>query len=668
MVAVTVARIIRALMGVAISEATSSTAVPGGPAGRTPAGPVVAQVAPLPRSSPPHWAARAAISACAAGGAVFALSATAGGAVRVVLALLLLVGTPTTRDLAPRLATNLILAVGWLPVLMWVPAGLLGGRTSWLLGLVAALVVAARTRPGSMLRLRPLASRRHLALLAAPAAAGLSAWPLFADRPSERVLAGLMRGWDHAGHYSMYFDQRGVQAPPPWGLAPDGSRWDFASYPQWVHTLMAELAELRWGSGSGPALEELTRYAHLNGVLFVVVATLLAATVLTVAAPAGGGIAAALAVAVPIGLLSAPGARMVLLGYTTFLVITVAVVCMIALVCAARKRSWTITWVLSAGVVTSSAWLLLLPLTGVVAAVHTAARLASGTRRERILVLAVAVVTGVPVAMALVAARAAKSQTALNFGGEVTRLRPAVVIALLVLVVLTSALALRVRRGGSRSRHAAVTAVALTALVELGVLGYHQLQTIGRLEYYWWKLASAMTILGVVLLTLELALPHRSRSPRLGDRAGVILWCMTIGLLGPGIADRDLPAPTPVTLLSLSPGLTDTGRLPQARALVSVAERPPCGQDVFRTIVLLPSSHDRTGQSTDQWFHALHHGRSGDVAAQEQLLIEFQDQPGALTATLSSQGWALWAPDLNGPEGAPSTDRDACRAEATADR
>jgi hypothetical protein len=237
-----------------------------------------------------------------------------------------------------------------------------------------------------------------------------------------------------------------------------------------------------------------------------------------------------------------------------------------------------------------------------------------------------------------------------------------VVLVLLLAVVASATAALRSGSAGRRWRHGPVAAAGLLALAELVAVGAHQLHSIGRLEYYWWKLAAATAVVGTVLLAHQLA---TTRLPaRLSALAGLThgrrapaAWCAVVAFLGLGVADLDLPAPTVAPLASLPAALRDPARVPQAQRLVVAAGRVPCGGHSFTTLVLLPTTFDRSGLNADQWFHALHHSRSREVARRALLLNDLHDRPDELARQLAARGWSLWHP---GDGAAPAGAAPAC--------
>ncbi|GJF02259.1 hypothetical protein PSD17_12230 [Pseudonocardia sp. D17] len=223
---------------------------------------------------------RAVLVGLAAGGVVLGARATGLliGGPGLLLTVVLVLLIPTSREFSRRVLLVGCVLVGWLPVLWWAPMPFAGlGRMTVALAATAALLaawVAAAPQPAR--RLRALVPRFRVVdaypVLVVGAGAVLLA-PWLTVKTPVQSLGMLMLSWDNSAHFGMFHMIRttGVTAdvlPPP----ATGGPWQFASYPQGFHTLVAALVEVFDGPQVASVGGELLSYTR-GAALLVVAAT-----------------------------------------------------------------------------------------------------------------------------------------------------------------------------------------------------------------------------------------------------------------------------------------------------------------------------------------------------------------------------------------------------------
>ncbi|GAB3434415.1 hypothetical protein GCM10027517_02440 [Phycicoccus ginsengisoli] len=553
-----------------------------------------------------------------------------------IVGLFCIAAVPSAPDLARRIAINLVAVVAWLPVTMWLPPSLLGAtRAPAVVALLVGSLVLWRLAPGSKARLRPRVTLSDLTSLTAGVVAGVAAWPFACDRSPEALLSVLLRGWDNAGHFFMYYLQRSSGVASPLGVRPaDGSRWDFTNYVQWPHSSMAFVAEAVWGAAPGSALVELDRYAHLQWGIYVASACLVSTTTLaSLRAVHRARRALAVPIATGVAVTAVPGARLLFLGHSTFLLVAVSVASSLVLACCERSKARA-TFVCVSGAVVSLSWVLLTPAIGLLAALKSLDVLRNGTRAARAwVVLGAAAALGLAARVAWLDRHASPAITA---EGESTRPHPLVPILLLGTLVLLSHLDAKRGVHTERGRYFLLTAVV--SCVELSALAGYQLASVGQVSYYWWKLATGISLFALIACVVQLC-RHLDES---GARRGPV-WVrstavLAAGTLGWGLLDLDIPAPAIVYGLSLPSALTDRDRQVDAAQLVALLEQPPCGLPPSATTMYLPTRDDRSGANLDQWYHALTLTRTARVS---DALAAVQGQAAASPWMSASNTWVV---------------------------
>jgi hypothetical protein len=255
-------------------------------------------------------------------------------ALAVLIALLVLV--PTAERLAPRVALNISLVLGWTPVVWWVdwPGGV--NHAGVLLATVAAaggFLVAASGQPRRRARAAlPLLRPSDLLLAAGAGVAALATAPLLLAATSARALAVLVPGADNYAHFNMFATMRAYGATSDaLGAGPDGSGWAFATYPQGFHAVVATISELTFPQlETGP--DSVLVYAHTVAAVVVLGVVLVTASVLSLP-----GVGARPAVAFPAlalawtALLWEPGQKVLANGFASFWLAAVAAGCALVL-------------------------------------------------------------------------------------------------------------------------------------------------------------------------------------------------------------------------------------------------------------------------------------------------------------------------------------------------
>lgn len=559
-----------------------------------------------------------------------------------LLAAVAIAFTPTASDLAPRLCVNLVGALAWVPFTMWLPASYVGGsRVTVILAVASGAVVTCRLWPGTTVRLLPRIGASDLAVPLAGGVAGVAAWPLAAPRPADAVLASLLQGWDNAGHFFMYYQQRTATVAAPLGSGPaDGSSWEYRNYVQWTHSSMALAAEALWGTDASNSSAELVRYARLEWGFYVLCATLIAAVTAHVTRSTltrrGSFLMSS---AASVTLTGVPGARLLLLGHGVFFVIVVVVACTVVLLLFEDDRRW-VTLFATSGIVVSLGWVFLTPLVCVVAGLRLQSAVRAASHRARLSLLVAAAITSL--ATTWVGAHLRGQAAAVTFVGEVPRPHPLAVIAMFLLV---AALATS-RKGATRGRieRRGIAALLATASLELGLLAWYQIASIGRLEYYWWKLASGVCVVLAVPVVVLVSRRFLASSAMSAFSRGLRLSTLvfTVGVVGLGACDLDIPAPALASTSSLPSALLDNTRRPEAQRLIALSASPPCSAGPLRTTILAPTAYDPTGINTDQWFHALTLTRTSQVvAAFPAAGVQLSD---AGSGPPPPSSWAFWRP------------------------
>jgi hypothetical protein len=193
------------------------------------------------------------------------------GALAGTCALLLLIAvwtlTPSARQLSLRLAINGAIGLGIVPVLWWFPWPIAPvSHSGVILGLLAGFLSFNLVRSGeSRRRLIPMTAWTDVLPAAAAVFCGWFFWSFVQfDRGTASV--SLLRqafGNDNVAHFDMFeMIRRSLTDGPNWPQSSTGSPFAYVTYPQHFHILVAFAAEL-W---AGPTVRSVDVETGLFGV------------------------------------------------------------------------------------------------------------------------------------------------------------------------------------------------------------------------------------------------------------------------------------------------------------------------------------------------------------------------------------------------------------------
>ncbi|MFC4944804.1 hypothetical protein [Pseudonocardia sp. GCM10023141] len=598
------------------------------------AAPVRVRPAPGIRVPPPSRIAervvRGALFGVLAGGLVFVgrLSGVLDGFAGLAVAVLLVLLVPMSRELSRRVLLGGALVLGWTQVGWWwaLPVGSLGRVTLALTVLAAALGawVGAGARPAGRARL--LLPRVRLVDLLVPGSAGFGAvvlLPWLQGRSAMPTLGLLMTGWDHSAHFSMVHMIRTygvtVDALPP----PPGGTWQFATYPQGYHTVVASIMELLAGPRVGSIEAELVGYTQAIALLLIVLVAVLVSGFCALPAlrsrPAIVAPVAAFAAAV---IYLGPGAPAIQGGFGNFVFACVLVV-VLALIAVPLARICTPLHLAAMGgavIGVASGWVLLLALAGpavlVVLLPLRRSRWRASWPRTVGSVLVVAAVLGGLLRIAAVVLRVQAADPLLLTGGIV---RPGIGWVAVSVLATLGACVLMIRRGsGSAARIAALGLVPLVGAATAVVLALMQVRASGTITYYGVKFMTGLVVVLLPLLMVPVAvavaerLRGRSASGFVaGGRRFVGAACLALAatqIFGLAAPDR-----TAIGLPSEAPGASNRAAqlrvLDQPQAPADLVERVvhrPAGTPAEHVFFLdVPSDRHVDPLVTTQWYFAL---------------------------------------------------------------
>ena len=478
--------------------------------------PALARLRARPATS---TAVRAAALAAAVVVAVAVVLLRASGALHGAASLvalgLLALAVPTSRELPRRILLLAGASFAVVPALWWtpLPVGTVG-RATLLLALLAGSLTAAllwggpRDVPRRARAALPRGRRTDLVVLAAGLAGAwiAAAWLRLSTGPA--ALAALLPAWDNSAHVSMVLMLRRHGAVvAALGGAPGGEHWKFAEYPQGYHAVVATTVELLQGSTVGSVGDELLAYAHVQGLVVVGLAVLLASAVCALPAlrvrPARALVLSAFVVG---AFVAGPGAVAVRDGFANFAVACALAACAV-LLASAMPRPWmplhlaalcgllvgvAQTWVLLLCVAVPAAALAFLPL-------RRAMRRPG--LRTLVLVALVGLVGLVGVVQTALTLATLDPGAVLVIPGAITTAEPGILGAV-VLGALAAASWPRGPRPGAAAWSAVVPAVGAAAVAAVMVV---QLRGDGVLSYYFWKLFTGVALVCTAVIAARLA-------------------------------------------------------------------------------------------------------------------------------------------------------------------
>ena len=511
-----------------------------------------------------------------------------GGPPWLVLAAVLVVLVPTSRDLSRRIVVAGAVLLGWLPVTWWLSWPV--DRVSVLLVALACVSVGWTTHIALQRGLREALPRFRVldVLPLLVGAASLAATrPWWAADGATSALAMLLTGWDNVGHYSMW-QLTAAHGQVVDTLAPPapGVNWVYAFYPSSFHAVAATLSEIAWPGAAQAPEPSIIAFGRSVAVMFAVVSLMVAASVVSMARARGaateyrawvvGGAVAAL-------LVVGPGARALELAFSNYFAACGLV--FVGIVLAAqipRAASWPhLIALVGCAVGVAGNWIVLLVLLvpAVVASLLGGGRSYWGTTRQRVLVALVvgAGFAGVLRPISVLSSGGVGGNQLLVPGGAFQV--PVAPLAALVLVASALALVHLVRpRSGVLHRRTRIRLLVIASTVPIGVVvsalvAWVQVSEIGTVAYYLWKfLAAFLFAVTAVVVVLWFALPARpvpAASQRGVTAAAVCLGVAASSIFGYWGPER----PAAGWAFPGSPTSTRATYVANAEALTPAAER-----------------------------------------------------------------------------------------------
>ncbi len=565
-------------------------------------------VLPSPPQRARRWA-RAGVLGVAAAGVVLVgrLSGVFDGVAGLLVAAVLILLVPTSRELCRRILLAGCLLLGWAPVLWWwaLPVGALGRVTLGLVVLAGGLGawVGAAERPGAAaLRLlpRPRAVDALVPLSAALGALVLAPW--LQVKSAVQTLGMLMSGWDNSAHFSMVHMIRryGVTVDALTAPATGGS-WQYASYPEGFHAAVVMIIEAMRGPALGDLGSELLAYSR--GVALLVIAS----TVLVVAGICSlPGLRRRPWLAIPLGtfaaavLLLGPGSNAIQGGFGNF-VVAAALVAALALlaVTVARVPDPLLLAALGGAVVgIATGWVLLLALAGpavlVVLFPFRRSRWRASRARVAGSVVVLAAVVCCLVRVAVVVSRVQVESPLTLTGGIVA---PSVGLVTASTLGMVGACLLIGRLGppgcGLAARTAALLGVPLVGAGVAVALVVAQVETNGAITYYGYKFMTGVLVVLLVLLTVPVGygLSRIGRPSGRPGRAGGALAAVVMTVAATQVFGLTLPT-DPDLAASLVPA--PAGTVGVTGGVAALAPTLPAGlanrTQQLRTLLRPPTS------------------------------------------------------------------------------
>jgi hypothetical protein len=473
------------------------------------------------------------------------LDGTAGMLIAIVLILLV----PTSRDLNRRILLAGCLLLGWTQVFWWwpLPVGSFGRVTMGLAILAGALGAWVGLAEHPEQRARRLLPKLRPADALAPLTALLGVavmYPWLQTKTSTQTLGMLMGGWDNVAHFSMVHMIRrfGVTVdalPPP----SPGATWQFASYPQGFHAAAATVVELLIGPGDTDLGSELLAYTRALALLVI------AATVMLVAGfcalPAlrrRPGFAPPVAAFVGAVIYLGPGSQAVDGGIGNFAIACCLVVAVVLLTAPAERVVAPLTLAAIGGAVVgiATSWALLLVL-----ALPALLMILLPLRRRRwkasaawaaTSIVLVLIVIGCLIRTAVVLSRVQAPDPLTINGGRVP-VDVGLLVAATLAITAACVLLLKgwLRRGGprrgTRMRVGSVMAVPACGVATAGALIAIQIEANGQVTYYGLKFMLGMEIVLLPLLVVPLLYLLDRYVPRRVPRRRATIAGLTSSLL-----------------------------------------------------------------------------------------------------------------------------------------
>jgi hypothetical protein len=463
---------------------------------------------------------------------VVRLVGLADDTVGLVLAGLLFLLVPTSRELSRRVLYTGAIMLGWLPVLWWieVPLGAMGRATLVLAAVAGGIATWVGVGRRPLERARSLLPRVRWADAALPAVAALGVvlfQPLLVAKSAVQSLGVLMTGWDNSAHFSMVSMLRtyGVTVDALTVPPPSGGQWQFATYPEGFHALVATVEELMVGPARLDVGTELLLYGRGMAVVVLLAVLVMVAGICALpAARRRPAVALPAAVLLAAAIMLGPGSNAVNGGFANFLLACALTVVVVLVVLPMPRMFAPVPLAAGAGALVGVAagWVLLLAVAVPAALALLVPMRRARWRSDRFRVIAC--VTIIVIMLECVARTAAVLL-------RVTAVDPLLIVGGIVapnlgLVTATTISALGACLWAGR-RGARPVAMALAPVVGGAVavaLAVAQLQASGTVTYYGYKFMTGLLIatLGIALAAALHALPHPPLNGRLARvRSGV---------------------------------------------------------------------------------------------------------------------------------------------------
>lgn len=581
---------------------------------------------------------RAVLVAVAAGIAVFLLLVgvqrlgIVGGWPLVVIGVIAVLALPLSRELGRRVLFIGCMAVGFAPLIFWLPFPQVGVTRY---GASTALVIAVLTAcvVGGTVRARDLVPRLRGTDAVAAAGTVFAAWcvaPLLTVGDGHTALRMMRSGWDYAAHFDMVQMIRRSGSLLSLTAGPPFEGFAYRDYPKGFHAAVAVLMELTLGGDLAAPGEELIGFAQATAVVSVlVVAVLLAGVVSIPSIRRHTLVAVPLVALVTVAFTLGPaGGTLVFAGFPNFLVAVALLACVpVIVICLERVTPIAPALALSAALVgVAHNWaLLLVPAVGALVGVLIPARRGRWPRssREWMSLAGVAAVTLLGVALAWFTLQSAPGGKAVShllidggfIGGSRSEMLLAPVVAVLGAIALWWRSRHRDRCGSSEAmRTAALGLLPLTGLALLAALAAYQVASVGQLGYYFYKYGAAVQLSSIVLIAVTtgvlVSVERRRRTSRtslvvaaVGLTCLLLVYSGVVNVVAEGVALR-----TPAAVESraawqrMSDGPTPSEPESSPVELQAAAAVTDAAQHIFVPADLDGSTQPRL---TNQWMFAL---------------------------------------------------------------
>lgn len=550
-----------------------------------------------------------------------------GGAAAVVLAALVLLSLPISRNLSRRVLLGGAIILGWIPLAWWFDLGPTADRAGLVLATTCGILAGWLVGGGDIRhRLRKIVPHLHATDGIPLAAAVVSTWlylPLATTSSDSRTLTLIMKsGWDHVAHFNMVetLGREGSLAAS-FALSPDGSEWVGARYPKQFHILVESAVQLVRPSAISAGID-LRDYGQGLAFVLVGITILLAAGLAQLPGFTRRPQWAWPLAALPIGaFLFGPGAVSVTAGYPNF-VLACATVGLTACVAAGMGRIFMPVHAFATIgllIATAHGWLLLLPIALVAASVAFVplrrARWRAPLVSKVLTFLALlAGIAGVGIAVWLVVPDL-RGDTLLL--GSAEPFPAGSILGSASLAIAIGLVGIGSYRGHSRSesglRSAVAGLVAVASLVLLFSVAFVQVRSGGDLLYYFGKLASGTLLVSLIVVAMSASTLVGSTPAPVSRRARSIAWTASIllviaavqpfGYVGPsfgGLVTEQAPG-----IRYRSDSVILTGGDSAEGLRLMHASQVVAGRPFGRTLYFASLPGDPTPQLSNQWALAL---------------------------------------------------------------